>query len=221
MKQMANIVTPEAKVDTSTISIIASMIGMILVTLALGGVRTYWIAAFAVVAVGIAQLFQFEMLNSRISPHISRDIPFRKRSEIIMTGRLPAGIAGIALGVLSLFGVLTRILLPISAILFGLALALGSWAFVRLSDTFTQKACDQEDTRGMLRAIVRLIGMLDIFIGCGSIALGILALTVIGVTPVTLTLVATFGIGFSCLLSGTIFSGRVLSKLHCTKLPAF
>ncbi|MGZ3534831.1 MAG: hypothetical protein ACXU9K_06375 [Thermodesulfobacteriota bacterium] len=209
---------PELNVDSSSISTVASMVGMLLTTIALGGMRTYWLAAFAVVAVGIAQLFEGEMLSSRISPLNSR--PFRNTSVGMVTGRLPGGIASIVLGVLSLFGVLTRILLPVTSILFGLVLTLGSWAIVRFNDVYTAKACEKDETRAVARAAVRIVGTLDMFIGCGSIALGILALTDIGFVPVPLTLVATFGVGFASLLKSTVFSSRVLNNLHCDKLPA-
>ncbi len=207
----------ELKVDGSSISTTASIIGMILTTIALGGMRTYWVAALAVVAVGIAQLFEAEVLNSRVSPLMT----FGDRSvSMVLAGRMVGGVAGITFGVLSLLGVPARVLLPLSSVIFGLVLALGSWSFVRLNDVYTVRACEKDETRAVLSAAVRIIGSLDIFIGCGSIALGILALTEIGLVPVPLTLVATFGIGFSSFLKGTIFSGRVLSKLYCNKLPA-
>lgn len=229
MKNMANVsekgmsekIAPEVNVDSSSISTIASIIGMVLVTIALGGMRVYWMAAFAVLAVSVAQLFEAEMLNSRVSAPIlgTEGGAFRYRSMSIVTGRLIGGIVGIILGILSLFGVLTRILLPFSSIIFGLVLIFGSWAVVRLNDVYTAKACEKDETRGLIRATVRIVVTLEIFIGCGSIALGALALNVIGIAPVPLTLVATFGVGFSSLLNSTILSGRVLSNLHC-KLSA-
>lgn len=216
-KEMNENLARELEVDGSSISTTASIIGMILTTIALGGMRTYWVAALAAVAVGIALLVEAAVLNSRVSPLMS----FRDRSaSMVVAGRILGGVAGITLGVLSLFGVLARLLLPLSSVIFGLVLTLGSWSFVRLNDVYTVRACEKDETRAMLRAVVRIIGSLDMFIGFASIALGILALTEIGLVPVTLSLVATFGIGFSSFLKGTIFSGSVLSKLYCDKLQA-
>lgn len=216
-KEMDENLARELEVDGSSISTTASIIGMILTTIALGGMRTYWVAALAAVAVGIALLVEAAVLNSRVSPLMS----FRDKSaSMVVAGRILGGVAGITLGVLSLFGVLARLLLPLSSLIFGLVLTLGSWSFVRLNDVYTVRSCEKDETRAMLRAVVRIIGSLDMFIGFASIALGILALTEIGLVPVTLSLVATFGIGFSSFLKGTIFSGSVLSKLYCDKLQA-
>ncbi len=136
-----------------------------------------------------------------------------------MTGRLPGGIAGIVLGILSLLAVVPRILFPIAAILVGLTVTLGTWAIVHLNDLYTAKACEKEMTGAVARAGVRMIETLEASIGCGSIALGVLAFNMLGVSPVTLTLVAVLALGWCSLLNGTIFSHGVLRNLYCEGTP--
>ncbi len=212
--------TFRATIDYSVISTVASSAGMILAIIGLGGIRTYWVAALTLIAIGIAQLFEVETLGSNVSALIEiGGRPLGRMGIGMMTGRLPGGIAGIVLGGLSLFPIIPGTLLPVATITFGLVLILGAWAIIRLNDFHATKACRREETRAVARAGVRIAETLEGFIGCGSIALGILALGGFGPPPVTLTLVAVLGIGFSSFLNSTIFSERVQSNLLCEGAP--
>ncbi len=211
---------PEVAMDSSFISSVASITAMVLAVIALGGIRTYWMAALVSIAVGLAQLFEGEALCSRVSSFMCETArkPSGDVGRSVVTGRLPGGVAGIVLGILALFAVLPRILLPVAAILFGVVLIMGAGTVVHLSDVYTEKACLGEETRAVTRAGVRIVETLEVFIGCGGVALGILALTGFGFSPVTLTFVAMLGIAFSSLLNSTIFSSRVLGSLQCDSL---
>lgn len=213
---------PRVAIDGSLISKSASFAGMTLAVIGLGGIRTYWMAALTLIVVGIAQLFEGETLGSNVSGLIEiGEWPLGRMGIGMMTGRLPGGIVAIVLGVLSLFGAIPRTLLPVATVILGLVLILGAWSIVRLNDLHAAKACEKEEARAVARAAVRIAETLEAFIGCGSIALGIIALSGIGFAPVNLTLVAMLGIGFSSLLNSTIFSGRMLSSLlFCETTPA-
>jgi len=212
---------PEVLIDSALISTIASIVGIVLRVIEPGGIQTYWMAASATFAIGIGQLFETEPLGSNVTGLVSiaGERPLGDIGIGMITGGLPGGVAGIFLGALSLFGVTPRILLPVATVIFGLVLVLGTWAIVRLNDRYTAKTCEKEETRAVARAGVRIAETLEAFIGFGSIALGILGLTGLGLAPLTLTPVAMLGVGFSSLLNSTIFSGRVLSTLHCQKVP--
>jgi len=213
-------VIPQAAVDASLISTTAAIIGMILAIIGLGGIRTYWMAGLASIAIGAAQLFEGEALGAKVSG-LSEigEAPLGDIGIGMMTGRLPGGIFGIILGILSVFAVAPAILLPLAGIIFGIVLILGTWVIVRLNDLYTAKFCLKEETRDVARAAVRSAETLQIFLGCGSVALGVLGLTGFEVARVILSMVALLGIGFSSLINSTIFSGRVLGSLHCEKVP--
>jgi len=172
-------------------------------------------------AVGVAQLFEGETLGSNVSGLIEmEEWPLGRMGIGMITGRLPGGIVGIALGILSLFAVIPGILLPVATIILGLVLVLGAWSIVRLNEFHAARACEREEMRAVARVAVRVAETLEAFIGCGSIALGIIAFSGFGPPSVPLTLVAMLGIGFSGLLNSTMFSGRVMiSLLYCEKTP--
>ena len=55
---------PEVLIDSALISTIASIVGIVLRVIELGGIQTYWMAASATFAIGIGQLFETEALGA-------------------------------------------------------------------------------------------------------------------------------------------------------------
>lgn len=182
----------------------------------LAGVMASWMVAIATILVGIALLFEGGAIGARFSSLVSETGGGRLGALELgggMTAEFIGGIAGVILGILSLLGVYSMILVPVAAIVFGGTLLLGSGATTRLNDLQIERACDKQETRHVARAAVRSATGVQVLIGLGSLTLGILS--VIGMTPMTLSLVAMLGVGFSDLLSGSAVSGRMLSAFHC------
>ncbi len=206
--------------DSSFIRLLISLLGMILAVIALGGLRTYWLAAIISIVVGIAFLLESETLGSRLFGITSTPESSWSIGKGLWTGRFPGGIIGIFLGFLSLLGVIPRILLPVIAICFGAALILGSRWMVRDNDLFLERACQGSGGRDIARAGLRMTQAFEVFIGFASLVLGILPLALPEVTPVTLSLIAMLLVDFTCFLNGIFLSGSVLRTLHCERLPA-
>jgi hypothetical protein len=203
-------------IDLSLISTTASIAGMVLAAIGLGGIRTYWMAGLALIAVGLAQLFEGQTLGSRVAGLSEfAERPLGNTGVGMLTGRLPGGIAGIALGTLSISAVAPGVLLPLGLIILSLVLALGAWAIVRLYDFYTVKSCDKTDRRAVALMVVRFAEITQILIGSIGFALGILGLAGIGSLPVMLTMVGLLCVGFSSLMNSTLFSSRISQTLHC------
>ncbi len=202
------------------IGILVPIVGLILAVIGLGGVRTYWIAGLTSLVVGIAHLLESDALGSRVSGIVRQEESEWYLGEGVMTGRLPAGIIGIILGILSILAVVPRILLPISAIVFGAALILGTAYSVSLNDAYLNQACEREDMREITRAGVRFFQTFEGLLGCATVVLGIIGLAEMAVVPVTLSLVAFLLVGFSSFLNRTFFSTPVLQSLHCVKVTS-
>ncbi len=202
--------------EASLVSTAASIAGLVLAVIGLGGIRTYWIAGIVLIGVGIAQFFEGQALGSRVSgiPEFARR-PLGETGVGMLTGRLPGGIAGIILGILAVSGIAPGIVLPLGLIILSLVLALGAWAVVRLYDFYTVKSCEKPDRRAVGLMVVRFAEVLQILLGCIGAALGILGLAGIGSLPVTLTMVGLICVGFSSLMNSTLFSARISQTLQC------
>ncbi len=202
--------------EPSLISTGASIAALVVAAIGLGGIFTYWIAGIALIAVGIAQVFEGQALGSRVSGLSEfAQRPLGETGVGMLTGRLPGGIAGILLGILAVSGVAPGTVLPLGLIILSLVLALGAWAVVRLYDFFTVKSCEKPDRRAVGLMVVRFAEVFQILLGCVGVALGVLGLAGIGTLPVTLTMVGLLCVGFSSLINSTLFSSRISQMLQC------
>ena len=126
-----------------------------------------------------------------------------------ITAEYLAGIAGIALGILSLANISPLILAPIAAIIFGGALIMGSGITSRLNTMAIHQKEENAMIRQVSREAISAAANIRVLIGIGAATLGILSL--VGLSPILLTIIAVLGIGFSDLLSGTAITGRMIS----------
>jgi hypothetical protein len=96
------------------------------------------------------------------------------------------GAAGVALGILSLVGVMPFVLLPVAAIVLGGSVLLAG---------------------SMQPGLARGAEGIDVLVGAGAVVLGILALLHIG-SPLTMTMIAMLAIGVGLLVSGGFLAAR-------------
>ncbi len=182
----------------------------------LAAFETYWMAAIATILVGVAFMFEGVAIASRFST-LLHDAAGRRLGSLEfgggVTAELMGGIAGLALGILSLAGLVPGILLPVAAIVFGVSLLMGLGTVARLNDLHIEMACDSQQSRHVARGMVKSAEGVQMLFGLGSIVLGVLG--IIGMTPMILSLVAMLAVGFSSMLSGSAIGGRMLSSLHC------
>ncbi len=191
---------------TGTGAIVLSIIG-------LAGVFAGYMAVISTILVGVALLMEGFTIGARFSslaPESATGTYSRFRGMELgggLAAEFLGGVAGIVLGILALVGILPLTLVSVAAIVYGASLIFGIGASSQLSDIEIDKNCGVE-SRPLTRAAVKSAEDMRMFIGLGALVLGILA--VIGLIPMTLTLVAMLSIGFADLMSGSTVSRRLL-----------
>lgn len=174
---------------------------IVLSILALAGLLAGPLASIAVIATGAALLFEGASVARSASA-----VEEESEHKLIMEGvgaDSVAGIAAVALGVLSLIGLDPRVLLPVAAIVLGAGMLIASGV---MSVERERGHHVGEHMRATAAAGVRTL------VGGGAVVLGIIGL--VGQSPIELTLIAMLSIGAGLLLSGATFGARVASLQH-------
>jgi len=177
----------------------------ILAIIGLANVFPGYMASIATIAVGAALFFQGGALVARYA-----DLAHEAGAAEIgggVSAEVLGGLAGMALGILALLGVLPAVLTPIAIIVFGGALLLDSAATVRLNALSSSHMSTR--ARELTRGAIELASGTETLIGIGAVTLGILAL--VGMAPRTLVLCALLAVGATVLFTGSAVSGRMLS----------
>jgi hypothetical protein len=166
----------------------------------------------AIIGLGASFLFEGGAVATRLSDLLS-EVTERRVDIAELGGGLTvefiAGFGGIALGILSLARVQPTILAPIAAIAFGGALVIGSGVKARVNHLHISNRSEHRLVREIAREALVATSGVEILVGMGAIALGILG--VVRILPVELSLVAVLSVGGIMLLSGTALGGRMLS----------
>lgn len=127
-----------------------------------------------------------------------------------MTVEIVAGVAAIALGILSLVGLAPTVLMPALVITGGAGLILSAGTVSRMNDIRATAFEIDDATRSIARTAVSGAAGGQILTGLGAITLGILALVGVG-DPAILTTVGLLVLGAALTFSGTALSGWMLS----------
>jgi hypothetical protein len=187
-------------VGGSAVEVLLAIGAVVLSILGLAGAIPVPLASIAVIATGASLLFEGLALGA------SAEGAHEPRERHAMMGGVGAesvaGLGAIALGILSLIGIDPMILLPISAILLGAGLLLSAAAPVETEEPLRTTKTEARERESMLAAT----GVHSL-VGVGAVVLGILG--VLGISPLTMTLVTTLAIGGGLLLSGAAIGARV------------
>ena len=196
----------------SVIEGIAGGGAVVLTIIGLAGVLSLPLLAVSTIVLGGALLIGGGTIASRFS---NLEVPTNEGRRTYpepgkgITAEFLGGIFGVALGILSLLGLIPLVLLPVAAILYGTVMVMGAASTARLNEYELRQHTDYpEHQKNRARGAVTATFDLQMMIGIGGIALGILAL--VSVAPVALTFVAMLALGASVLASGTAFSGRMV-----------
>ena len=187
--------------------------GVVVVSIiGLAGFMPMIMLPIAIMGLGLSFLFEGGAVTSRLGNLISE--ASEGRIDIAELGgglsaEFIAGFGGITLGILSLVHVVPMVLAPIAAIVFGGALVIGSGVKARISHLTISDRKEHRLVREIAREVLIASSGVEVLVGMGAIALGILG--VIRFLPVELTLVAVLSVGGMILLSGTALGGRMLS----------
>lgn len=188
-------------VGGTAVEMFLGLTATVLSILALAGLATFPLASIAVIAAAAAVLFEGGA-TARSARTLEPETDQKLVEEGVAADSV-AGIAAVALGILSLIGLDPRVLLPIAAIVLGAGMMIASTAMTVERERGGRV---EEHARATATAGVRVL------VGGAAIVLGIIGL--IGQSPIVLTLVATLSIGGGLLLSGATFGGRVATLLH-------
>jgi hypothetical protein len=189
---------------------------VVLAILGLAGVLPGYMASVAAIAFGVALLAQGSAIAARYSQLVRETLPseWETRTELGggMGAELLAGAAGVVLGVLGLLGLATAVLIPVAVIVFGAALLLGSGATVDLGALGVPGGHDLPRFAHAARQVTVAASGAQMLVGIGAVVLGIVAL--VGIDPVTVTLVALLVTGASTLVGCVALSGRMARVLR-------
>jgi hypothetical protein len=184
----------------------------VLAILGLANVLPQFLAAVAVIALGVALFSEGGALAARFRRVLSEAGGGRYDAAELgggITSELLAGGAGVILGILALLGIVPAVLTSAAVVVFGASLVFGSGATATVN-TFASHS--EGVSHSVAREAVRAAAGAQVLIGVGAIVLGVIGL--VGIHPMTLALVALLGLGASVLLSGSAIASRMLSALE-------
>lgn len=190
---------------------IGGLTAVTLTILSLAGVFPYLLTSIAVIAIGVALFFEGSSIaaeHRKLIATISNNTLSVGELNTGMSVELITGIGAITLGILSLVGIQTAILLPISAIVLGAGIFLSTDAKSRLNTSKIRMATDFDTSSEVAKEIASTSIDAELFVGIGVMTLGILA--VIGISPMLLTIIALLGAGGTNLMTGSALSERFM-----------
>lgn len=189
----------------STAEALAGAAAVVLGILALIGLLPVTIGAIATIAAGVALLIG----GGAIAARFARIRSIERRSagrQMASSSGLEAfmGLAAVALGILALLGVDPLTLMAVAAIVLGAGVLMAAGAATRMEQMlqWMQPAGSERRQHEM----VATASASDVLVGLGAVVLGILAL--LGLSPLTLTLVAMIAVGATLLFSGSALTAR-------------
>ena len=191
---------PEAFAHGSVTEGIGALCTIVLAILGLAGLLTNVLASIATIVIGAVFLADSMLARAAISTLAERSV--RSGAEEGMTAGFFAGIAGIVLGILSFFHPDPSKFVAMAVLAFGSSLLLSGGMLSRLNWLLRNSPGGEllrSSPGGESSELVSNSG--SIFMGLAVTVLGILA--VIGLVPMTLSLV-----GLLCLGIGAFFAGR-------------
>ncbi len=161
------------------------------------------------VVIGAAFLLEGEALSARVSRLLSRtDNDLRdEQPRVGARAEFVAGIAGVALGFLALWGWYPLVTVPIAAVLYGSALIFDSGLTARVNDIENQASGAPVCFTRMVCETMASASGIEFLLGLSAGILGVIALT--GMDAVRTGLAALLVIGISSFINGTAIIFRI------------
>jgi hypothetical protein len=191
----------------SAVEALAGVAAVVLSILGLAGRLTVPFASVAMIATGVALLFEAATVAAR---RRKLWVPEHELERVEVGSGIGAdsiaGIGAITLGILSLIGIEPRTLLPVATIVLGAGLLLSAATpAVRREAGVTRRG-------EIVRETLAASSGVHVLVGTGAVVLGIVG--VLGNAPILMTLIATLSIGAAQLLTGASMGARMSSLLH-------
>ncbi len=186
-----------------------------LAIIALAGLLPQLLLSIVTIGIGAAFLFEGAAIVSRLSDLLHEITEGRMQAAELgagTTGETLAGIAGVALGILSVLGLIPGILVPSAPIVFRAALTLGAGANMRINELTTTFRQEHPMAQRVAHEAVRAATGIQVLAGLAAITLGILALA--GIQPLILSLTAMLSVSVVFLLTDTAVAARMMTIFH-------
>jgi hypothetical protein len=204
----------ELAAGSSVAEALTSVAAVVLTIAGIAGTFPAYAASLATIALGVGLVFEGGAVGARFVRTLNR-----REGDSLTTGdvaggitaELFAGLSGIGLGVMALFGVAPLALLPTAALVFGAGLLIGCAALSHSSVAVGEEGDPNAIASSRRDAMLAAAGG-QLFVGFAASVLGVLAL--LGIGTLTLTLVALLAIAASELLSGAALGARMLRRLR-------
>lgn len=207
-------INPPARAAAGT-SFVEGMGGLAAVALSVVGlahIHSYLLVSIAVIVLGTALLFEAGAIAAR-STLIRERVPEVSLGHWAgIASCFMGGVAGIALGILSILGIKMLTLVPVAAIVFGGILILDSGVNARLNAAEFGGAKYTSFGESIMQETAMGSSGLQVLAGLSAITLGVLAL--VGINPLALSLIAMLTVGSALLLSGSVAGTRVLNMMR-------
>jgi hypothetical protein len=197
----------------STIEAIGGIGAVILAILGLAQIRPLMMASIATILVGASLVIGGAAVAARFSDVARPEGTRSKESTQLGAGlsaELLGGIAGVVLGVLALIGTSPMVLIPVSVIIFGAALIIGTATSARLDDLGAGYRGGRAGDAGH-KAVSAATGA-QVLVGIAAVVLGALAL--FEISPLVLSLAALLAVGATILLHGSAVGGKLMGAIQ-------
>lgn len=201
----------EISIGRSLSGSIAGAAAVVLSILGLAKIYPELFVAIATIAIGVSLLLKALAITAEFPRLLSET-----SASTIDTGggisvEFIAGATGIVLGILALLGIEFQPLVSIAVIVFGAGLIFGTTIIKSVNELKAQVSGAESSVQKVMHEIVSATMGTQLLVGIGAVVLGILSL--IGFTPLVLTLVALLAIGGATLLTGSAVTGRMFSLI--------
>ena len=201
----------EAGMGRSASAATGGIAAVVLAIIGLANIYPDFMASVATIALGVALLFKGAAVAAEYRDLLAHMVSGKlKQAEVGggMSAELLAGAAGIALGILALLGIETNILTPIAAIVFGVALLMSAGVTHRINHLKISNSGAEDTAQRVAEEATSVAIDAEMLVGIAAVVLGILSL--VGLVPVTLTLVAMLSVGGASILVGSAVDSKMV-----------
>ncbi len=187
---------------------IAGIAVVVLAILALTGIMPVLFVAICTIIAGGALMFQGGSIAAMYTHALTRGRGGIESGGGAVGAEFIGGAAGIVLGILALLNVAPMVLITSAVIVYGAALLLSAGVMTSAGNVRGYGTGEYDTNQVVAYESIRAAAGSQMFVGLAAMVLGILA--ILGIQPVTLSLIALLAIGVSVMLTGSALSGRSL-----------
>ncbi len=196
----------------SLIGGIAGAAAVVLAIIGLGNILSTLMNHLSIIALGIAFVCEGGAIATRLSDFLTETSKGRREVPKLGAGltiEVVGGVAGLILGIVAILNVIPLLLTPIAVIVYGVTLAFGSGVASWFDSLLIARAGEHESYGKVAHEAVMASAGVQLVLGLSAVVLGIISLA--GISPIVMNLVALLCVGFAELLTGTAISARMWS----------